>query len=151
MAKVVSNYVELHIFKIENDQMKFLLLKRSPDEKYPNIWQMVTGKIKENEKAFEAALRELKEETGLNALEVYSVPVVNSVYLSESDEVCLIPVFACRVNVNSEVRISNEHIEFKWVDEEEAIKLLNWESQKHSVKLLKNYWFNERQKLTKIL
>lgn len=151
MAKVVSNYVELHIFKIENDQMKFLLLKRSPDEKYPNIWQMVTGKIKENEKAFEAALRELKEETGLNALEVYSVPVVNSVYLSESDEVCLIPVFACRVNANSEVRISNEHIEFKWVDEEEANKLLNWESQKHSVKLLKNYWFNERQKLTKIL
>ncbi len=151
MAKVVSNYIELHIFKIENDQMKFLLLKRSPDENYPNIWQMVTGKIKENEKAFEAALRELKEETGLNALEVYSVPIVNSVYLSESDEVCLIPVFACRVNANSEVRISNEHTEFKWVDEEEAIKLLNWESQKYSVKLLKKYWFNERKKLIKIL
>lgn len=151
MTKVVSTYIELHIFKIENNQMKFLLLKRSPDEIYPNIWQMVTGKIKENEKAYEAAIRELKEETGLKPIEVFSVPVVNSVYLSESDEVCLIPVFACRVNENSEVIISKEHNEFRWVDEDEAIKLLNWEGQKKSVTLIKKYWFEERHKLIKLL
>lgn len=150
MTKVVSTYIELHIFKIEDNKMKFLLLKRAPDEIYPNIWQMVTGKIKENEKAYEAAIRELKEETGLKPIEVFSVPVVNSVYLSESDEVCLIPVFACRVNENSEVKISKEHNEFRWVDEDEAIKLLNWEGQKKSVRLIKKYWFEERHKLIKL-
>lgn len=151
MTKVVSTYVELHIMKIENGKMKFLLLKRSPDEKYPNIWQMVTGKIKNGEKAFEAALRELKEETSLVAEELYSVPFVNSVYLSETDEVCMIPVFLCRVNENDQIKISHEHQEFRWVDVEEAEKMLNWEGQKKSIRLINDYWFNSREKLNKIL
>ncbi len=150
MTKVVSSYIELHIFKIEANKMKFLLLKRSSNEKYPNIWQMVTGKIKANESAFETAIRELKEETGLEAEEIFTVPIVNSVYLIESDEVCLIPVFVCRVNSKSEVKISSEHCEFKWVTTDEAIKLLNWEGQKKSVKLISDYWFNEKDKLIKI-
>lgn len=150
MAKVVSTYIELHIIKEEQEKIRFLLLKRSPDEKYPNLWQMVTGKIKENERAFETALRELKEETGLVAKELFSVPVVNSVYLPETDEICLIPVFVCIVNENSSVKISGEHIEFKWLYPEEAEKFLNWEGQKRSVRLITNYWFNSKHKLNKI-
>jgi dATP pyrophosphohydrolase len=151
MTKVVSTYIELHIIKIENNKLKFLLLKRSPNEKYPNIWQMVTGKIKNGEKAFDAALRELKEETSLRAEELFSVPVVNSVYLSETDEVCLIPVFVCRVDENSIVKISKEHTEFKWLDAEEAEKFLSWEGQKKSVRLINDYWFNSKEKLIRIL
>lgn len=150
MTKVVSTYIELHIFKIENGEMKFLLLKRSPFEKYPNIWQMVTGKIKENETAYQTAIRELKEETGLTAEEIFSVPIVNSVYLSETDEVCLIPVFVCRVSEDSKIKISSEHNEFKWATPSEAIELLAWEGQKNSVKLIQRYWFNEKEKLIKI-
>lgn len=151
MTKVVSTYIELHVFKIVENEIKFLLLKRSPDEKYPNIWQMVTGKIKDNEKAYETALRELKEETSLEAEELFSVPTINSVYLNESDEVCLIPVFACRVNTDSVTKISGEHIDFKWVSPAEAIEYLSWEGQKNSVRLIHNYWFNERDKLIKII
>lgn len=150
MTKVVSTYIELHIFKIEKNKLRFLLLKRSSHEKYPNIWQMITGKIKANESAFETAIRELKEETGLDAEEIFTVPIVNSVYLIENDEVCLIPVFVCRVNARSEVKISSEHSEFKWVNADEAIKLLKWEGQKKSVKLINDYWFNEKDKLIKI-
>jgi dATP pyrophosphohydrolase len=150
MTKVVSTYIELHIMKIENGKLKFLLLKRSSDEKYPNIWQMVTGHIRSGEKAFETALRELKEETGLVAEELYSVPIVNSVYLAETDEVCLIPVFLCRVKENSYVQISSEHQEFKWVNVDEAEKLLNWEGQKKSVRMINDYWYNSREKLIKI-
>lgn len=150
MSKVVSTYIELHIMKIENDQLKFLLLKRSPNEKYPNIWQMVTGKIRDGEKAYETALRELKEETGLIAEELFTVPIVNSVYFSETDEVCLIPVFLCRVNENSEIKISEEHSEYKWLNAEEAEKLLNWEGQKKSIRMINDYWINSKEKLIKI-
>ncbi|NPV12146.1 MAG: NUDIX pyrophosphatase [Ignavibacteria bacterium] len=150
MSKVVSTYIELHIMKIENDQLKFLLLKRSPNEKYPNIWQMVTGKIRDGEKAYETALRELKEETGLIAEELFTVPIVNSVYLSETDEVCLIPVFLCRVNEKSEIKISEEHSEYKWLNAEEAEKLLNWEGQKKSIRMINDYWINSKEKLIKI-
>jgi len=150
MTKVVSSYIELHIVKIENGCLKFLLLKRAPYDKYPNIWQMVTGKIKNGEKAFESALRELKEETGLVAEELFSVPIVNSVYLAETDEVCLIPVFLCRVSEHSEVKISNEHIDFKWLDAEEAERILSWEGQKKSVRMINDYWFNSKEKLNNL-
>lgn len=151
MSKVVSKYIELHIFKVEKGKLKFLLLKRSPDQIYPGVWQMVTGKIKNKEKAFETAISELMEETGLEVQELYSVPVVNSVYLFETDEVCLIPVFACRVGNNSVVKISEEHSHYKWVNVNRAITLLAWEGQKKSVRLIERYYLKEREKLSKIL
>lgn len=151
MSKVVSKYIELHIFKAKNQKLKFLLLKRSPDQVYPGIWQMVTGKIKKKENAFETAIRELKEETGLEIQELYSVPVVNSVYLVETDEICLIPVFACKVSDKSIVKISEEHSQFKWMTVSQAIKLLAWEGQKASVRLIERYYLKEREKLTRIL
>jgi dATP pyrophosphohydrolase len=151
MTNVVSSYIELHIMKVQNDKLKFLLLKRSPFEKYPGIWQMVTGKIKAGERAYETALRELKEETGLDALEIFSVPITNSVYIPEFDEINMIPVFVCIVDENSEVKISKEHIEYRWVDAEEAINLLAWEGQKKSVELIVKYWMNDKSKLLKIV
>jgi ABC-type tungstate transport system permease subunit len=62
----------------------------------------------------------------------------------------LIPVFLCRVKENSNVQISSEHQEFKWVNVDEAEKLLNWEGQKKSVRMINDYWYNSREKLIKI-
>ncbi len=151
MTKLTAKYIELHIFKEKEHKIKFLLLKRASYQTYPDIWQMVTGKIKRGEKAYESAMRELFEETGLVAEEIYSVPIVNSVYLPASDEISLIPVFVCRVKENSKVKISPEHSDFLWASPSKAIKLLNWEGQKQAVRLITDYWFNSKQKLTRII
>ena len=68
MAKIITNLIEAHIFRKTKNGIELLLLKRSETEIYPGLWQMVSGKIQVNEKAYQTALREIKEETGLEFL-----------------------------------------------------------------------------------
>lgn len=55
------------VIVVVNPEKRFLLLKRSsyPDQWMPNKWSMVGGGIEEGEKPADAAIRELKEETGI--------------------------------------------------------------------------------------
>lgn len=141
--KIVSTLVEAHIVRMADDEFEFLLLKRAEGEKYPNIWQMVTGAIEDGEKAFETALREIKEETGLSPEKLWIVPQVNSFYSSEKDEVCIIPVFAALISPESKVIISEEHSEFKWQKKEEAKQYLAWPGQRDSVDTIYEYLTKE--------
>ena len=139
---IISNLIEAHIFRERNGKLEFLLLKRSPEQYYPNIWQMVTGKIKENEAAFNTALREIEEETGLVPEKFWVAPTVNSFYAPDKDYICLLPVFAAKVNSDSEIKISKEHTEHKWLSPEEAKKFLAWDGQRKSVDVIVDYFLN---------
>jgi dATP pyrophosphohydrolase len=141
---IISNLVEVHIFRETENGIEFLLLKRAEDQIYPAVWQMVSGKIKEGEKAFETSLRELKEETNLTPLKMWIAPKVNSFYSSQTDSICLIPVFAAQVKKDSKVIISNEHSEYKWVTSDEAKILLAWDGQRKAVDLIEEYFLNEK-------
>ncbi|MEJ2195674.1 MAG: NUDIX pyrophosphatase [Ignavibacteriaceae bacterium] len=141
--KIISNLIEAHIFRETKKGIEFLLLKRAEDQSYPGIWQMVSGKIRENERAYESAVRELNEETGLTPGKVWSVPTVNSFYSSKLDTINLIPVFAIKVEEQSNVTISYEHNEFKWVSLEETQNLLAWEGQRKAVRLIEEYYLKE--------
>jgi len=139
---IISNLIEAHIFREQNGQLEFLLLKRSPEQYYPNLWQMVSGKIKENETAYNAALREIKEETSLTPDMFWVAPTVNSFYSPDKDYICLLPVFAAKVKNDCEVKISKEHTEYKWVTPEEAKQLLAWDGQRKSVDVIVDYVLN---------
>jgi len=140
---IISNLIEAHIFRVQKGKLEFLLLKRSPDEYYPNFWQMVSGKIKENETAYNAALRELKEETNLIPVKLWVAPTVNSFYAPDKDYICVLPVFAAKVKYDCEVKLSKEHTDYKWVNPEEAKQLLAWNGQRESVDVIIDY-FNNR-------
>jgi 8-oxo-dGTP pyrophosphatase MutT (NUDIX family) len=140
---IISNLIEAHIFRVQKGKLEFLLLKRSPDEYYPNFWQMVSGKIKENETAYNAALRELKEETNLIPEKFWVAPTVNSFYAPDKDYICVLPVFAAKVKYDCEVKLSKEHTDYKWVNPEEATQLLAWDGQRKSVDVIIDY-FNNR-------
>ncbi len=139
---IISNLIEAHIFRIEKDKLEFLSLKRSPEQYYPDLWQMVSGKIKENETAYQSALREIKEETGLKPEKLWVAPTVNSFYSPDKDYICLLPVFAAKVKYESIVKISNEHTEYKWVSPEQAKELYAWEGQRKSVDVIVDYLLN---------
>lgn len=145
--KTDHSLIEAHIFRTNGSDLEFLLLKRADNERYPGIWQMVTGSVNENEKAFAAALREIKEETGLVPKKFWIVPNVNSFYSPERDIVIMIPVFAAQVSENSKVIISDEHSEFKWVNKDDAKKLLAWNGQRNSVDTIYQYFTSEKSTL----
>ena len=48
-TEIVVRVVDCHIFRWDNGEPVFLLLKRSENQMYPGIWQCVTGKIEKNE------------------------------------------------------------------------------------------------------
>jgi dihydroneopterin triphosphate diphosphatase len=142
-VKIKSNLIEAHIFRELNGRLEFLLLKRSPFQYYPNIWQMVSGKVKPEEKAFETSLREIKEETGLTPLNQWVAPHINSFYTAENDSITLVPVFAAKVKNDDKVLISNEHSEFGWFTPEEAKNKLAWAGQHRSVDIIVDYFQNK--------
>ena len=90
--------IDCHIAIYNNNDWKFLLLKRSDDKMYPGIWQGVTGKINDDEAPYKTALRELKEETGLLADKMWTIDKVNIFYDATGNIMNLIPVFGVVVN-----------------------------------------------------
>lgn len=143
MAKIESNYIELHVFNHKTG--KFLLLKRAEHKIYPGTWQMITASCEEGESTKETAMRELFEETRIIEAKLYAVPHVNTFYFDINDSICLSPVFLAVVDTD-DVAISDEHTEFKWVTYYEAVKLIHWPDQIESLNVIWRYLNDENLK-----
>ena len=105
--------MDCHVFRLVDNEPIYLLLKRSTEQICPRIWQCVTGKIEAGEKPHETALRELKEETGLTPLSMWTVDQVNHFFEAEKNRMNLIPIFGVEVESDM-VTLSSEHTEYKW-------------------------------------
>lgn len=138
MPEITCRVIDCHVFIVKDGEPLYLLLKRSPDVLYAGSWRMVGGKIEPGEKAYETAIRELSEETGLKPLRMWSVPYINSFYEASKDRVNIIPVFA--VEADSEnVRLSREHAEYRWISFAEAAELLPWPAQIEGLRIIHEY------------
>ena len=51
---------------IRNKQGKVLLLRRSEKSSYPGYWQLVEGKMEQDESPFKSLKREISEEIGVS-------------------------------------------------------------------------------------
>lgn len=58
-------HLVVHIW-MQNREGEFLLTKRSPDKGFPNMWESTGGSALAGDDSLTAALREVKEETGLS-------------------------------------------------------------------------------------
>ena len=97
---------------------KFLILKKAPDDmNYPNCWSFCSGFVKEFEPAEDTCLREIKEETGLEA-EIIKAGEIIEVIDEENGKKWVIAVYLCEVDKN-EVKLCHENVEFKWVSLDE--------------------------------
>lgn len=126
MPSVVATTVQIHIAipGLRPGEWQFLFLKRSPAETlYPDIWQVVTGGIHAGEKAVDAALREVREETGLRPERLWVLPYVGSFFDAAKDEVQMVPAFGC-IASHRDICLSQEHCECGWFSHQEAHTLL---------------------------
>jgi len=132
MASVTVRVVDCYVYRQTDDGLEFLLMKRNLNKIYEHLWQGVAGKIEDGETAPEAAIRELKEETGFDPVKVFVADHVSRFYEVHGDRINLVPVFGIEVN-SDEVILSEEHIDFKWVTIEEALNTLVWNGQKKGI------------------
>ncbi len=154
MSKIISKYVEVLVFRRNKNLIEYLILQRGTKEKiYPNIWQVITGKIKKNENAIQTAIRELKEETFLKPISLWKINYINSFYDEKNDEINLNPMFAVEIDFDSKIKISNEHQKYIWCVFNKCQKLLVWRGQKETIKIFHKLLQRKNQKeiyLTKI-
>lgn len=112
-----------------------LVLKRSPEKQ--NVWAPVTGNVDGDESDEAAAARELQEETGLaSAAALRATGFVNrfeqdrpggKVAFEES-------VWAAVVRPGKQVRLSEEHVEFRWVSVAQALEMVAFDGCKEAVR-----------------
>ena len=130
---ITVRVVDAYVFRKVENKICFLLLKRANNKIYEHLWQGVAGKIETGESAWQAALRELNEETGLQPKHMFIADHVSKFYEQIGDRINLVPVFGIEVE-SEEVRLSDEHTEFRWMDVDEAEETLVWSGQKKGVR-----------------
>lgn len=120
---------------IHTADLKVLLLERADK---PGFWQSVTGSIEADETPYQAAIREVKEETGLDALSFdfkdWHASNVYEIYphwrhryapgVVENRE----HLFGLTLPSCLPVQLSpREHLQYEWVDWREAAKrVFSW-------------------------
>jgi len=124
--------IDAYIYRNTEKGIKFLLLKRAKTKIYEHLWQGVAGKIEAGETSWEAAVRELKEETGLRPKTMFSADHVSMFYEAHKDRINLVPVFGIEVEKES-ITLSDEHCDYKWVSIDDALKTLVWRGQKAGI------------------
>lgn len=106
---------------IINEKNEFLMQKRASTKKiFPNLWSQTGGAVDTGESPVEAALRECKEELGIE----FSKDNIELI-LSFKREFDFVDVFLIKANFNlNDVTIQKEELsEVKWMNEKEINSL----------------------------
>lgn len=125
MTQVTPGVVDVYVIRPYRAAWRVLTLRRSDDTRCPGAWETVHGHVEPGELPADAAVRELREETGLEVDRLYNVSV-QPFYLHAIDTVQLAIVFAAFVREPGAVRLGPEHQTFEWLPVELARKRFIW-------------------------
>ncbi|MBT5773075.1 MAG: NUDIX domain-containing protein [Dehalococcoidia bacterium] len=117
-----------------SDTYEYLVLLRAPDRVDEGRWRIVTGKIEGSEAAWQAARRELAEETQLPLARLLVVPYVSRYYEWQHDRLNDIPVLLAVVEPGADPILDDEHVDFRWATRDEALDLLVWPAQREGLR-----------------
>lgn len=133
MPQIRSTHIEVFSFRRAAAGLEFLILRRTPQARAGGTWQPVIGAIEAPETAWQAALRELHEETGLKPIGFWQIESVDTFYMASSDTISLCACFAAEVGLDAEVILSDEHTEFRWLSTEAMLRETLWPGQRRAV------------------
>lgn len=117
---------------------EYLLLRRAD----MGVWQGVAGGGEKDETPKEAAIREVAEETGIELNGLIDLESASMISVMDvvgeplwGNDTTEIPehAFCAVMPVSAQVVLSAEHMEYAWCSKDEALDLLEWESNKHAL------------------
>jgi dATP pyrophosphohydrolase len=132
VASIAANVVDVYPYRFVEGRLELLGLHRAPGLTLAGTWQGVSGLIEAGEAAWEAGLRELKEETGLAAKRLLTVEPLATFYVPWLDRVIIAPAFAAEVSDES-VALSEEHDAYEWCSPADLVARFEWPSQREAV------------------
>jgi len=110
-----------------------LALQRSLTTRCPTAWETVHGRIESGETPEQAALREIREETGLSVLRLYNV-TVQPFYLHKLATVELAVVFSAIVSREQSVVLGEEHMRYEWLSPDDALERFIWPRERSALR-----------------
>ena len=122
---------------VVSEKGKFLLLKTNPKTMKQDIWFVVTGSIEKGETKEEAVKREVDEETKLEILEIKQTDYkCDYEWPKGSGKINHEEAFIVKVK-EAPVKISKwEHLDYKWLNKEQFLELIDWADNKELLKRL---------------
>ena len=136
-------------YKFENGTPKYCILHRADCD----LWQFIAGGGEDAETPQEAAKREIWEEGGIKTNNL--IPLKSMCYIPVevfpkrslwgwADDLYIIPEYAFAFACEGDIVLSHEHETFLWVNYDEAIQKLLWDSNKTALYDLNRILLNQK-------
>ena len=139
MTKITAGVVDVYLIRPLVEGWKVLAVQRSADTRCPGAWETIHGRLESDERPEDGAIREVREETGLEVAKLYNV-TVQPFYLHMFGTVQLAIVFAAFVDEPADVKLGDEHQAHEWLSPHDAAARFIWprerEALSHIVHLL---------------
>lgn len=123
MPKLLNNVKFLQKCIVVDKDGKILALRRDPNDiRRPNCWDFPGGNYEEGESIEECIKREIKEETSLIARTLKPIYVASNMGKTYQD-INVIALTQVCTDWEGKVKLSSEHVEFRWVTPTEFMDL----------------------------
>jgi 8-oxo-dGTP pyrophosphatase MutT (NUDIX family) len=132
VTEIRAGVVDVYVIRPYRRTWRVLALQRSLGTRCPASWETVHGRLENGERPEDGALREVREETGLEVDRLYNV-TVQPFYLHAFGAVQLAIVFAAFVREPGAVTLGPEHQRHEWLTVPAAMKRFVWPREREAL------------------
>ena len=134
-------HLVVHVW-LQNSKGEFLITKRAPNKGYPNMWECTGGSAVVGDDSVTAAIREVKEEIGLDAKPENGKCLFT---LTRDDSICDVWLFRQEFNINDVILQENETTDAKYALPDEIRAMVSAED------FIAFHYIEDLFKITKVL
>jgi dATP pyrophosphohydrolase len=125
--------ISAYVVSVRDGRGRYLILRRSSRYLH-GTWQQISGRVEAGETGWQAALREIREETGLVPDRLYSADQTEIFYETGQNCINLVPVFVGLVDREVQVVLAEaEHDAYQWIGADEASAFLPFRVQRAAI------------------
>ncbi|MCO5224480.1 MAG: NUDIX domain-containing protein [Thermomicrobiales bacterium] len=134
MPRIVSDIVDVYVFRRLNARVQFLLLQRQTGTSMGGTWQAFHSQIRMGDTTLQTVKRVVQEAIELELDDIYSADYINQFYDEGRDAMVLSPVFAVTLKQQSPVRLAPEFHDAAWFDRQDATIRLPFSGQRWAIR-----------------
>ncbi len=132
-----SSSVACAVLRPVEDHFEVLVMRRTL-KPLDGVWSLVTGHVDDGESGWQAAHREVVEETGITPTSFYAANFVDQWYNTHANVIELVPMFVAYVAAGAEVTMNDEHSALKWLRISDAIEHIPFHGHKTALQHIRH-------------
>ncbi|MGQ0643278.1 MAG: NUDIX domain-containing protein [Gemmatimonadaceae bacterium] len=133
MIRAAVGTIDAYVVRRGVHGLEVLVMRRATGMRCAGAWEVVHGRIEAGERPEDAAMREVREETGLEVERLYSIRCI-AFYVQREARVNIAPVFAAFAAQPAPLILGEEHAEGEWLPIAEAAERLAWPSARDALR-----------------